>query len=143
MATNEGTRCKPSTRRKKKPIKKAKPRAKVRSDHPPECDYHRYRGTVNQDRRSYQQFDRLAKMLGEVEAALDTYYRIARKHGLLCAPDDGSAAICQEHVRLVHRDVDHLTALLSPEAKMLLPILFMVASGHVTVEGAPEGETIH
>lgn len=148
----KGCRANEPVPRKRKTTKPAKPvmskSERKRRDHQQEhkgCDYSRYAGTVDEATGAYRQFDRLAKLLGEVQAGIEAFWMISKNHGLLGAPGDGSASICQEHAAKVHEDVNHLTDLLSPEAKMLLPILFMIAGGNATVEreGAPEGETIH
>jgi hypothetical protein len=144
--------------RKRKGTKKAIGRVGVRkrlhgkkqsSSHPKECDYPRYRATVNEDSAIYQTFQRTAKLLGEVEAGLDAFYRLARHHGLLAAPPDGKATICTQHATQISEDVGSLQALLSTEAKLLMPIIFMLTGDKhaakvmgVEVE-EPTEETIH
>ena len=130
----ERTECKFKTKRKKKPIKivkkkpvKKKPKPQ-RDAHPSECDYTRYAGKVRDSSPINRTFQRTAKLMGEVEAGLEAFWRIARHHGLMAAPsgDEPSATICAAHARLITGDVDKLQAILSTEAKLLLPIIFML-----------------
>lgn len=126
-------------RRKRKPPKPAKPK---RATHPSDCDYPKYAGKVDEGNPLYGAFTRAARTLGEVEAAMDTFFGIAKAQGLLAAPNDGSAMICGHHAGLVHDAVDALLRLLSTEAKAFIPLLLQ-ASVLIVREDESEGETIH
>lgn len=121
-----------------------------RNEHPKACDYPRYSGKVTEDDRIYQTFHKTAKLLGEVEAGLDAYFRLAKQHGLFAAPGDGSASICEVHARQIMEDAGRLTALLSTEAKLVIPILFMLVGDQkaarilgVSVDEERSEETVH
>lgn len=150
MATNEVTRCRPSTRRKpkKKPTKKGKPTKVKASDHPPECAYPRYRRRVRTGSKVYRTMEKVAKLMGEVEAGMTAFWKIAEEHGLMAAPDSTDpeqAQICRQHSQAIHTDLDRLNALLSVEARTLMPlILMMVGDDQLTTSiERPEGETVH
>jgi hypothetical protein len=145
MATNEVTRCKPRLKKRKRLKPKPKP-VKKASDHPPECAYPRFRRRVRTGSKTYRTMTKTAKLLGEVEAGMTAFWRIVQEHGLMAAPDSTDprqASICYHHSQAIHADLDKLNALLSQEARTLMPlILMMVGDDTLTVE-RPEGETIH
>jgi hypothetical protein len=146
----EETRCKPMKKRRKKKATKPKPKPKPKRDaHPSACDYPRYSGKVDRESNIWRMFDRTAKLLGEVEAGMDAFFRLAQHHGLMAAPPGGEASICTEHATAIHDDVTKLQALLSTEAKLMFPVIFMLVGDEhaakmmgVDVEERA-GETIH
>lgn len=125
-------------RRKRKPVKRAEP------GHPEECDFHRFAGKIDESNPLYDAFTRAARTLGEVEAAMDTFFGIAKAQGLLAAPNDGTAMICGQHAVGVRNKVDAMLMLLSTEAKAFIPLLLQASV--LIVRGddeSSEGETIH
>jgi hypothetical protein len=142
----EASACK---RKRKKPLRSATQKDKPKDKHPKECDYPRYSGKIDRGSHIWQTFDRVAKLIGEVEAGMDAFFRLAQHHGLMAAPPGGGASICGEHATAIHGDVEKLQALLSTEAKLMFPIVFMLvgdkhAAGIMGVEvEQPAEETIH
>lgn len=134
-------------RRVRKPTLRAE-RAK-RETHPEACDYPRYANQIDRHATMFATFQKTAKLLGEVEAGLEAFYQIALRHGMLAVPESG-ANICSEHLAVVHREAESLTALLSTEAKLLIPVIFMLVGDKnmakvmgVELDADESEETLH
>ena len=97
----------------------------------------------------YQTFNKIARLLGEMEAGMSALFLVIERAGLMAAPAGEVGTMGEAEATRVLQEAQAITDLLSYESKLVIPVLFLAVGDETAARvfgcesERPEGETVH